>query len=158
MIKIPRTKIQLVKEHTHLYNLPTKRVRNINDSVAILDAVFPAMRFEIQEVLVAIFLSCKNDVLNVQEISRGTIDTAFLTPRDVFAPALLSGASATIIAHNHPSGDDTPSIEDISSVARIAKAGILIGIPLLDSLVIGRTTYTSMLQKNLIPHFKKEEL
>jgi DNA repair protein RadC len=65
-------------------------------------------------------------------------------PREVFGPAVRLGASAVVCAHNHPSGDPTPSVEDHQVTRRLVEAGNLLGIPLLDHVVIGNGTYRSL--------------
>lgn len=72
-----------------------------------------------------------------QIVSRGTADKTFLHPREIFRHAIRFGAVSVIVAHNHPSGDPTPSDEDIEETKRLRDAGELVGIPLDDHVVIG---------------------
>ena len=71
-------------------------------------------------------------------VSRGTADKTFLHPREIFRHAIRLGAVSVIVAHNHPSGDSTPSDEDVAETKRLIEAGELVGIPLDDHVVIGR--------------------
>jgi hypothetical protein len=71
-----------------------------------------------------------------QEVSRGTLTTALVHPREVFGPALRMGAAAILVAHNHPSGDPEGSLEDVEISRRLRATGTLLGVPLLDSLVV----------------------
>jgi DNA repair protein RadC len=77
-------------------------------------------------------------------VSEGTLTTALVHPREVFAPAIRIGAAALVLAHNHPSGDATPSSEDAALTDRLRRAGELIGIRVIDHVVIGQGCYTSM--------------
>jgi DNA repair protein RadC len=94
---------------------------------------------ETQECAYALFLDAKRHLLCEPAIvSRGTADKTFIHPRDIFRQAVRLGAVSVIVAHNHPSGDPTPSDEDISETKRLAAAGDVVGIPLDDHVVIGR--------------------
>lgn len=89
------------------------------------------------EVFGMLCLSTKNRVIAYHEVSRGTLDATLVHPREVFKAALLANAASVILAHNHPSGDPTPSPDDAALTARLATAGTLLGVPVLDHLVIG---------------------
>lgn len=86
------------------------------------------------------------------EISRGTLTASLVHPREVFGPAIRMGAAAIILAHNHPSGDTTPSEEDQTVTKRIHEAGMLLGVPLLDHVIIGAGgSYASFREMRKIP-------
>ena len=89
-----------------------------------------------REVFGAIYLSIRSRVNNASIISIGTMICAEVHPREVFRPAILSGAAAMIVFHTHPSGDPTPSDEDIKTTERLCRAGDLLGIKVLDHVVI----------------------
>ncbi len=108
------------------------------------------MRHESQEIVLLLCLSSKGRLLSKKIISRGDINTAILNPREVFAEAISHRAASIILLHNHPSGDPTPSKEDIAITGRIREAGRLVGIPLTDHLVIGDKTYVSMRKSRLL--------
>lgn len=95
-----------------------------------------------EEYLYMLALNTKGKPLGVFEVSHGTIDTTICNPREIFIKALLCGASGIVIAHNHPSGDTTPSKEDIESYNRLKEAGKLIGINVLDSIIVGDSYYS----------------
>lgn len=101
-----------------------------------------------QEVVRIIFLDSKLTVLGSKEISKGTISTSIAHPRDIFREALIRNSTGIIMVHNHPSGDPTPSQEDIELTKRIKKAGELLGVNLLDHIIIGKT-YFSLRQKSM---------
>jgi len=105
---------------------------------------------EKQEIVKALLLNAKNEVIGTEVISKGGIVSAFVQPCDVLRPAIKHGAIAIIVVHNHPSGDPTPSSDDINATAQIDKAGDLLGIKLIDHIVIGMGRYTSMRDHDLI--------
>ena len=87
---------------------------------------------------------------SVFEISHGTVKMSVVTPREVFQKALLANAVGIILLHNHPSGDCTPSKEDIKVTKRLMESGDIIGVDVLDHLVIGRPGYFSLKENNLV--------
>ena len=92
-----------------------------------------------QEVFVVIGLNAKNKVIRRHLVSLGTVSSALVHPRECFRPLIMDGASALILAHNHPSGDPTPSSEDIKVTRQLISAGEVIGIKVLDHVIIGNT-------------------
>ena len=107
---------------------------------------------EPQEVFLSLAINPRNEVLHVQEISLGGFSSTQADPKVVFAGALLSGASAIILVHNHPSGDSEPSQLDISLTHQLYTAGMYLTIRVLDHIVIGRGgSFTSMLRRGLMP-------
>ena len=98
---------------------------------------------EKREHLVAILLDAKNQVLRVAPIHIGTLTASVVGPREIFREAIREGASSVIIAHNHPSGDPTPSVEDIHTTELLVKVGQMLDIPVVDHVIIGdRRTYS----------------
>ena len=96
-------------------------------------------------------LDTKNRVNGIFEVSRGSLNASIVHPREVFKRALLQNANSVICMHNHPSGDPTPSTEDINITNRLIKAGDLLGIRVLDHIIIGdESNYISFKQKNFI--------
>ena len=94
-------------------------------------------------------LDGKNRICCVDEVSVGSLNQSIVHPREVFKTALLSSAAAIIILHNHPSGDPSPSREDIEITRRLKDAGDIIGVRLLDHIVIG-DTYCSFVERGLL--------
>lgn len=90
----------------------------------------------LQEVVGALFLDARNRLLSDQELYRGTINRSLVEPRVVLVEALLRGASGVVLFHTHPSGDPTPSAEDLQFTRRLAEAGKVIGVELIDHLII----------------------
>lgn len=91
---------------------------------------------DITECVLAIFLDGRNRVSGYTEIVRGTLNAARLTPRDVFIAALHANAASVVVAHNHPSGDATPSRADQTVTVTLREAGRLLGLPLTDHLIV----------------------
>ena len=97
-----------------------------------------------QEVVSALLLNAKYEVISKEFISKGGIVAAHVEPRDVFRPAVKRGATGVIMVHNHPSGDPTPSEDDIYSTKRISQCGELIGVKLIDHIIVGHGKFSSM--------------
>jgi len=102
------------------------------------------MRYYAEEHFHVFFLDTRNQVIDHRDIHIGTLNASLVHPREVFRSAIAAGAAAVIVAHNHPSGDPTPSKEDLALTARLKQAGELVGIPVLDHLIIGNPRYVSM--------------
>ncbi len=95
-----------------------------------------------RERMVTVVLDAKNRPRRIAVVAEGTSDCCPVDTREVFRLALRTGGSAIIVAHNHPSGDPSPSAEDVALTARLVAAGDLLGMPLLDHLIIGATAST----------------
>lgn len=100
-------------------------------------ALAPYLEKQAVEVFSALHLNARHEVIGYAEVSRGTLNRSLVHPREVFGPAVRLGAAAVIVAHNHPSGDPTPSPEDREVTNRLRQAGAVLGIPLIDHVVIG---------------------
>ena len=92
------------------------------------------------ETFQAVFLNTRRRLIGVQNLTQGTLDTVLVDARSVFAPALSKRASAIVLAHNHPSGDPTPSEADIKVTRDLARAGQMLKIEVLDHIIFGRRT------------------
>jgi DNA repair protein RadC len=111
-----------------------------SESAAALMAV---LQDEPAEVFAILCLTTKHRVIAFHEVSRGTLDSVPAHPREVFTAAVLSHAAAIIAFHNHPSGDPTPSPDDLAVTRRLAAAGEVLDIPLLDHIIVGDGRYFS---------------
>ena len=89
------------------------------------------------EVCGLLCLSTKLDILAYHELSRGSLDCSIIHPRDVFRTALLGHAASVVVGHNHPSGDPSPSPEDLGVTVRLKQAGEIIGLTLADHIIVG---------------------
>ena len=116
----------------------------------LVNLVSDEMRFLNQEHFNIAILDTKNQIIAIENISVGTLNASIVHPRDVFYMAINKSANSIILLHNHPSGDPTPSDEDINITARLVDAGDLIGIKVLDHIIIGDNRYVSFKEKNLI--------
>lgn len=103
-----------------------------------------------KEHFVVFFLDTQNQEIKREVISVGTLNSSLIHPREVFEPAIKHLASHIIIAHNHPSGSLEPSDEDLAVTKRLADAGKLLGIEILDHVIVTKTGYASFKEKNLI--------
>lgn len=102
------------------------------------------MKFLNQEIVRIALLDLHGRLMCRLTVSMGSINEAAAHPREIFAPAIKKGAAAIILAHNHPSGDPSPSDGDINSTRQIVASGRILGIKLLDHLIIGAGSYTSL--------------
>jgi len=109
--------------------------------------VMEEMRFLSQEHFVCIYLNTKNQVLFRKTIFIGSLNSSIVHPREVFKEALKRSAASIICVHNHPSGDPTPSREDIDVTKRLVECGKMMGIELLDHIIIGEKRYVSLKEK-----------
>jgi DNA repair protein RadC len=109
----------------------------------------PILRYEQVEKFLAIFMNTKNRIIAHEIISIGSLNATVVHPRELFNRAIAHRASSLIVAHNHPSGDPTPSREDIEITKRLKDAGEIIGIDVLDHIVVGDCSYTSLKEHNL---------
>ena len=118
------------------------------------DVVFDILRNRFMnlevEVFTAVLLDTKNQVIDVVDISSGTLNCCVVHPRDVFKVAIRRNSNCLLVSHNHPSNDTTPSAEDINITKRLVEAGNIIGIKVLDHTIVGKDTYLSMKEKGLI--------
>lgn len=107
------------------------------------------MRHLNQEQMKLLMLNTKTKLLGETDISKGTVNASLVSPRDLFIEALQKNAVSIVLLHNHPSGDPSPSREDLLITKRIQDAGKLIGIELLDHIIIGNNCYTSLREEGL---------
>lgn len=110
----------------------------------------PRLRDLRKEVFLALLLDGRNRLLREERISEGSLTSAIVHPREVFAPAIRESAGAIVVVHNHPSGDPTPSREDLEITARLAQVGRLVGINLLDHVILGDPGYLSLRERGYL--------
>ncbi len=122
----------------------------ITEPSTIANLYMDEMRYLQKEHFKIILLDTKNQIIVTEEISVGTLNASIVHPRDVFRAAIKRNSNSMILIHNHPSGDPTPSNEDINITNRLIDAGNLIGIKVLDHIIIGDNRYISFKEKNLI--------
>lgn len=138
--------IKMVRESTMLYE-----IRKINSPS---DAVEIGKRFledSDREQLLVCCLDTKNQPVSLNVVSVGSLNSSIVHPREVFKVAILSNAASIILYHNHPSGDPSPSNEDINITNRLKECGKLIGISLIDHIIIGsEDKYCSLKEKGIL--------
>jgi DNA repair protein RadC len=137
--------IRLVRESSVPYTVQS--INGPEDAVAILK---PFLESRDRENFVILCLDAKNKPTAIHTVSVGTVKSSQIHPREVFKAAILANTSAVILAHNHPSGDPTQSIEDREVTARLKQAGEILGIPVLDHLIIGYNDFFSFAGKRLL--------
>lgn len=115
-----------------------------------IGALFTFLREETKEYFFAVHLDGKNRILCIDCISIGSLNQSVVHPREVFKSALLSSAACLILAHNHPSGDPTPSSEDINVTRRLKDSGDILGVKILDHIIIGSDNFLSFSERGLI--------
>ena len=103
-----------------------------------------------KEYFVAVFLNARNQVICREDVSIGSLNASLVHPREVFLPAVGSSAASVILAHNHPSGDVTPSREDLDLTRRMVQAGDIMGIEVLDHLIIARDRFLSLKEAGML--------
>ena len=117
------------------------------DEVASL--VRGRLRGKKKEHFLALLLDTRNQLIKVSEISIGSLDTSVVHPREVFKEAISASTASVIFVHNHPSGDPEPSEDDIKLTKRLAEAGEIVGIDVLDHIIIGDKKYRSLKREGL---------
>jgi DNA repair protein RadC len=114
------------------------------------DLVMEDMKSLKQEYLRVIMLNTKNIVIFIKDVSVGSLNSSIVHPREVFCDAIRKSSASIIICHNHPSGDPSPSNEDINITHRLKECGKLLGIDLLDHIIIGNGNYISLKEKGIL--------
>jgi DNA repair protein RadC len=104
---------------------------------------------EKKEHFIVLFFDTRNNLI-VNEVSVGTLNASLVHPREVFSQAIAKNASHVVVAHNHPSGDSTPSEEDIATTRRLIEAGKIIGISVVDHIVVSKNNYVSIREQGRI--------
>lgn len=112
----------------------------------VADFLMPRLRYAAKEQFVVILLNNKNKVIGTEVVSEGSLSSSVVHPREVYAPAILHHAAAIMVAHNHPSGDTKPSIEDEEVTRQLLRSGKVLGIPMIDHVIIGDGNYYSFLE------------
>jgi DNA repair protein RadC len=125
-----------------LFDAPSpQRVHGPEDVARLL---MPRLAGTVQECFHVIAIDSRNQVIADLEIARGSLAGVEVHPREVFRPLIRLAAAAAIVAHNHPSGDPTPSGEDLELTRRLREVGELVGIPVLDHVIVAGTRYRSV--------------
>jgi DNA repair protein RadC len=138
--RVPVVTIKLIREASVLY--PTRRINSPLDAYDILKSFLVDAD---RENFYAIYLNTKNEPAAIHPVSIGSLNASLVHPREVYKAAIPVNASSVILSHNHPSGDPTPSREDLEVSKRLKEAGTIIGIEVLDHIIFGsETNYYSL--------------
>lgn len=108
------------------------------------------LRYLPQEHFVCLYLNIKNKIIHKKSLFIGSLNSSIVHPRDIFREGIRFNAASIICAHNHPSGDPTPSPEDLLVTQRLVEAGNLVGIEVVDHIIIGDGSFFSMRSEGLI--------
>lgn len=130
-------------------NIGEEKVK-VDSPLVIVELLMEEMRYLKKEYFKTIILDTKNHIISIENISIGNLNASIVHPREVFNIAIKRSANSIILVHNHPSGDPTPSTEDINITHRLIDAGNIIGIKVLDHIIIGDNKYISFKQRNII--------
>lgn len=133
------SKLAIIKERN--------KISSPNDIARIL---MKDMIFLKQEVLKLVMLDTKNNIIGIKDIFIGSVNSSIVHPREIFKEAIKRSSTSIIVCHNHPSGDPTPSKEDINITIRLKECSKIIGIDLLDHLIVGKDKYVSLKEKGII--------
>lgn len=131
-------------------SLNNKEVIKISSPSDAASLVMNKMLHLKQEILKVLLLNKKNIIIGERDVFKGSLDSSIVHPREIFNVAIRNSAASIIICHNHPSGDSTPSKEDVNITLRIKECGKIIGIELLDHIIVGNNNYVSLKEKGII--------
>lgn len=123
----------------------------LTDCGDVAKLLMKEMMYESREIFMSIHLNTRLRIESKSIISIGNLDSAPVHPREVFAPAIRRGAAGIIVAHNHPTGDPSPSEEDIKVTERLLETSRIVGIRLVDHVIIGSGSYVSLKEMGYIP-------
>lgn len=139
--------VELGKRISTFRESPKTRITSPN---IVVNMFMEEMRYFKREHFRILNLDTKNQIISIEEISIGNLNTSIVHPREVFNRAIRRSANTIMLLHNHPSGDPTPSQQDINVTMRLIEAGRIIGIDVLDHIILGDNSYISMKQERLI--------
>lgn len=143
-MKIPQYRVSLVRERTVAY----RKVEESRNAAAVLHALLDDSP---TEKLVVLYLNGQNGLVGAEVVAVGGMHACPTIPKDVFRGAIVAGAAGIILGHNHPSGDPTPSKEDVVATKMLSEAGRLLGIAVVDHVIVSSNgTHKSMLDMDLL--------
>lgn len=150
-----RYEVKLVRSESLPYH--SRTIHGVDDAVKLcVDLVQSILSDATAEKFVIVTLDTKSKPIGVHVVTQGTLDASLVHPREVFQHAILANAQSILLCHNHPSGDLTPSREDIAVTERLKKAGDILGVRVLDHIIVGNDAITgefsgvSLAAKNLV--------
>ena len=137
--------IKMIRESSILYE--NRKISSPKDAVELLKKFLDGAD---REQFITCCMDIKNQPTSINVVSVGTVNSSLVHPREVFKTAILGNSSSIIVAHNHPSGDPSPSKEDIDITERLREVGKIIGINVIDHIIIGDNRYVSLKEKGVI--------
>jgi DNA repair protein RadC len=146
MYRIPIYQVKLVRDGS----LTTKR-KKIDAPATAANVLHQYFDGADREHFVVLLLDTRHQIIGIHTVTVGVLDASLIHPREIFKPAILANAAAIILAHNHPSGDPTPSPEDRAVTRQTVAAGRLIGIAVLDHVIVGdEPRYVSLAEAGIL--------
>jgi DNA repair protein RadC len=150
--QVPAMKIMAMYEVFRRTNKLCKKgfKAKINNAQDVFNYYSDELENKKKEQFYALFLNTKNQIIGEELISVGTLNTSIIHPREVFNPAIKASANSLILIHNHPSGDVKPSKDDIEITKKLENAGSLLGISVVDHVIVGKNSYLSFKDQDLL--------
>lgn len=130
--------------------LPTQKPYRVASPSDAAKYLMEKLRYENHERFLVMLLNTKSHIIRVQQIAEGSLSSAVVHPREVFAPAIIHHAASLIVTHNHPSGDPQPSFEDKQLTRVLKNTGDIFGVPVQDHIIIGDGYYYSFKEHGMI--------
>lgn len=127
-------------------NIAKENIEKIVSAKSVFDLFKDKLRNKKKEYFYIILLDTKNKIIKTEKVSEGILDASIIHPREIFKSAIKSSAARIILVHNHPSGDPTPSEEDIAVTKKLIEVGDLLGIEVIDHVIIGDNSYYSYIE------------
>lgn len=145
MYRLTQYRVSLVKDSSEMKE-GARRIGNVEEIVTALSD----MRLLDREQLRVIYINARHQIIGWEIISQGTLTASLAHPREIFKGAILATCAGIILAHNHPSGDPSPSEEDIRLTKRVVQAGQIVGIEILDHIVMAEQGHYSFKASGLL--------
>jgi DNA repair protein RadC len=127
--------------------MPKKKITSPRD---FFDLFNPIFKEEPVEIFIVAWLSTANRIIGFEKVSVGNLNSSIVDPRSVFRSAIVANSASIIVAHNHPSGNQEPSEEDISITKKLVESGKVLGVHVFDHIIFAEETYTSFVERRLI--------
>ena len=134
--RVSRYNISVVREATSYFN-SCNRLRSTEDAKNFCREVFVDLAQDLQEQFIVVALDTQNKPIGYSVITKGTLNSSLVHPREVFRFAIAQSANSILLVHNHPSGDLTPSLDDYLVTKRLEDVAQIVGINILDHIIVG---------------------
>jgi DNA repair protein RadC len=134
-------------KYPELTEMPKKKISSPKDFFELFQPVF---KEEPVEIFIVAWLSSANRIIGFEKVSVGNLNSSIVDPRSIFRSAIVSNSASIIVAHNHPSGNQEPSEEDISITKKLVESGKLLGVHVFDHIIFADDVYTSFVERRLI--------